>query len=199
MTELRKAQHIQTSGRTEYLTPRHIINALGPFDLDPCASIVRPWPTAARHYTIEDDGLKQPWEGFVWLNPPYGKQESRWVQILADHKGGGIALLSAQKTETQLWQRVIWPGADGFLFLNKRLRFCNTDGSPMPGTFGGSVLVAFGTSATDRLCNSILGGAYVERSYRPQLPARIAYHEKRIDICESTSEPVTQTRLPGLE
>jgi len=33
--------------KDEWLTPPDIIKALGPFDLDPCAPIVRPWPTAA--------------------------------------------------------------------------------------------------------------------------------------------------------
>jgi len=29
---------------------------------------VRPWDTAAKHYTINDNGLQQPWAGRVWLN-----------------------------------------------------------------------------------------------------------------------------------
>lgn len=49
-----------------WLTPRHIIEALGPFDLDPCAApSPRPWPTAAVHYDITqgEDGLMLPWGG----------------------------------------------------------------------------------------------------------------------------------------
>lgn len=41
----------RTIGHPEWLTPRNIVDALGPFDLDPCAPIVRPWPTAVQHYT----------------------------------------------------------------------------------------------------------------------------------------------------
>ena len=26
------------------------------------------------YYTREQDGLKQPWPGTVWCNPPYGRQ-----------------------------------------------------------------------------------------------------------------------------
>ncbi len=45
----------------EWLTPPKIVEALGPFDLDPCSPVNRPWPTAGRHLTIEDDGLAQDW------------------------------------------------------------------------------------------------------------------------------------------
>ena len=58
----------------EWLTPPYIINALAPFDLDPCAPVIRPWATARRHLTIEDDGLAHPWTGFVWCNPPFGPE-----------------------------------------------------------------------------------------------------------------------------
>lgn len=42
-----------------WLTPRNIIEATGPFDLDPCAAPApQPWPTAKVHYTEEEgDGL----------------------------------------------------------------------------------------------------------------------------------------------
>ena len=53
--------------KDEWLTPRHVLDALGPFDLDPCAPQVRPWDTAARHYTVMDNGLVQPWSGMVLL------------------------------------------------------------------------------------------------------------------------------------
>lgn len=51
----------------EWLTPPELLRALGPFALDPCAPVVRPWDTAERHYTVEDDGLSIPWVGRVWL------------------------------------------------------------------------------------------------------------------------------------
>jgi hypothetical protein len=46
-----------------WLTPPEIIEALGPFDLDPCAAINQPWPTAKNHFTLHDNGLVQPWGG----------------------------------------------------------------------------------------------------------------------------------------
>ncbi|MBI3893121.1 MAG: adenine methyltransferase [Candidatus Wallbacteria bacterium] len=149
--EIRVAQHFVTSGRTEYLTPRYILEAVGPFDLDPCASVVRPWPTATRHYTIENDGLVQPWDGLCWVNPPFGKAEAAFVRKLATHPAGGILLGCPSKTETRTWQIAIFPHCSGILFLTPRLKFHNTDGSAMSGTFGASCLVAFGDVALERL------------------------------------------------
>ena len=50
-----------TDNNDEWLTPPAIIAALGPFDLDPCSPIHRPWDTAKRHFTRLDDGLSMPW------------------------------------------------------------------------------------------------------------------------------------------
>ncbi|MBI4869278.1 MAG: adenine methyltransferase [Candidatus Wallbacteria bacterium] len=155
--ELRVASHLRTSGRTEYLTPRHIIDALGPFDLDPCASSVRPWPTAAKHYTIDDDGRSQPWEGLVWCNPPFGPAEADFARLMARH-GNGILLGCPSKTETRTWQEVILPNCSGILLLTPRLKFCNVDGTEMPGTFGASCLVAFGHVASGRLVRALRAG-----------------------------------------
>src|SRR6516225_7787676 len=37
-----------------WLTPRYILDALGKFDLDPCAASDQPWATARRHLTAKD-------------------------------------------------------------------------------------------------------------------------------------------------
>ena len=78
------------AGSVVWLTPPHILRALGEFDLDPCASLDRPWDTAKNHYTVEDDGLAQPWFGRVWCNPPYGPGMDKWLNKLANHSGGGL-------------------------------------------------------------------------------------------------------------
>ncbi len=76
------------SGKEEWLTPKHVIDALAPFDLDPCASEARPWSIATTHFTIKDNGLIKPWHGFVWCNPPYGGETKKWFRKLHEHPGG---------------------------------------------------------------------------------------------------------------
>lgn len=153
--------HQRTEGRTDtWLTPPEILYALGPFDLDPCAAPEpRPWPTAARHIVLPEDGLAVPWEGRVWVNPPYGARTGLWMRQLASH-GQGTALLFA-RTETDHWHRWVWPKATAILFLRGRLFFCRPDGSRMDNAGGPSALIAYGDEDADRLARSGLPGVLI--------------------------------------
>jgi hypothetical protein len=147
-------------GKDEWLTPPHILAALGPFDLDPCSPIARPWPTAANHYTIEDDGLTKPWAGRVWLNPPYGQEAKRWLARLADH-GDGVALIFA-RTETEMFVEHVWNRADALLFLFGRLHFHHVNGSRAAANSGApSVLIAYGSRNVHALGKCSLPGAFL--------------------------------------
>ena len=77
----------------EWYTPKEIIDALGKFDLDPCAPVKPLWQTAETMYNKNHDGLTKDWVGRVWLNPPYSRPLiEQFVRKLAQH-GNGIALL----------------------------------------------------------------------------------------------------------
>ena len=145
----------------EWLTPPEIISALGPFDLDPCAPVIRPWDTAKKHFTIEDNGLLQPWEGFVWCNPPYGQLTARWLERMAMHNNG-IALVFA-RTETEMFFRWIWNQATSILFLEGRLHFHYISGERSKINAGApSILVAYGMEAYDRLLLSQIKGKHID-------------------------------------
>lgn len=149
------------NGKDEWLTPKYIIDALGSFDLDPCSPINRPWDTAKKHYTIEDDGLSQDWDGKrVFMNPPYGNQTGKWLKKLSEH-GNGIALIFA-RTETKMFFDCIWNKADAIMFLKGRLRFYDIDGTK--GNFNAgapSCLVAYGMDNAENLLNSQLSGMFI--------------------------------------
>ena len=149
-----------TRTNDEWLTPPEMIRALGEFDLDPATPVQRPWPTAKRHLTAEDNGLVQPWEGRVWLNPPYGNLTFKFIARLAEH-GDGIALIAA-RTETRGFFAHVWPRANALLFLKGRVRFYHLTaklgrkdcGSP-------SVLIAYGARNVEALKTCGLDGALV--------------------------------------
>lgn len=149
-------------GKDEWLTPPIILAALGPFDLDPCAPISPPWPMAASHYTIVDDGLSKPWHGRVWCNPPYGREASAWLGRLADH-GNGIALIFA-RTETEMFLDRVWRRADALLFIEGRLHFHHVNGTRAAANSGApSVLIAYGQDNVAALEQSGIGGALVSK------------------------------------
>lgn len=138
-----------TANAAEWLTPPEIIRALGPFDLDPCAPVVRPWDTAASHYTKNDDGLNLPWHGRVWLNPPYGNQTFNWLGRLAIHRNG-IALIFA-RTETRGFHIVVWNKAHALFFFRGRLRFFHADGTQAGPANAPSVLVSYSREDTEAI------------------------------------------------
>lgn len=144
-------------GTDVWLTPPEILEALGPFDLDPCAAPEpRPWPTADRHITLPDDGLAAGWDGRVWLNPPFGRQAAAWLRKLAAH-GNGIALIPA-RTETAMFYASVWGSADAVLFLRGRPHFHRADGSRAPFNSGAPIcLVAYGIANVAALERSGLG------------------------------------------
>ena len=151
---------------TTWLTPPHIVEALGPFDMDPCAApSPRPWPTAARHVELPEDGLAAEWQGHVWLNPPYSFEAWRWLDKLAAH-GDGIALIFA-RTETAGFVDQVWARADAVLFLHGRLHFHHADGSRAAANSGApSVLVAYGDWAVRQLAETALAGTFVSLGVR---------------------------------
>lgn len=130
-------------GKTNtWLTPKYIIDELGPFDLDPCAApLPRPWDTAKTMISLPNDGLSIIWANCVWLNPPYGKEIKRWLDKLYNH-GWGIALVFA-RTDTIWWQEHFKKSDHVFLFKG-RIKFHKHDGSLSTNAGHGSCLFFYG-------------------------------------------------------
>jgi len=155
--------HQHSIGKSQvHITPNEFIDRLGPFDMDPCAAIVRPWDCAAVNITEKENGLIRPWRGFVYLNPPYDRYVvALWISRLAEH-GHGIALLHARCEAA--WFEPIWQHAAAILFLADRIHFHRPDGSRQPANSGAPpVLAAFGDEAVLRLHRCGIAGALVTR------------------------------------
>lgn len=146
----------------EWYTPPSIFDALDlEFDLDPASPDAGPvpWVPAKRFITPTENGLWLPWEGRVWLNPPYGRHVGPFVDKLAAH-GDGIALVFA-RTDT-VWAQRVLPRASAVCFIAGRVGFipgpgATAIGNPADGGGAGSMLLAFGDACAASVAASGLG------------------------------------------
>ena len=110
------------TGRTsdDYWTPTYLFDLMGvQFDLDvACPPGGAPWVPADAYYDQETDGLRSPWWGRVWMNPPYS-QATPWVHKFLEH-GNGIALLPTAKSR---WYNVLWDSQAALVPLPSSFRF----------------------------------------------------------------------------
>ena len=157
-----------TGGGREWLTPKWIFDALGmTFSLDPCAPINGAGDVPAEMYfNKNDDGLKLPWAGSVYMNPPYGRDIWKWTERMSAH-ADGIALLPA-RTDTK-WFHAAAPTADALLFPLARIDFVDAGkhrkNIKSHGAGAGAVLMAWGADGMAALqrFKRLRGGWYVEQ------------------------------------
>lgn len=141
----------------DWYTPRYVFDALGvPFDLDVSAPIEGPRYVPAGRWFWEC-GLEQDWEGFVWMNPPYGHQSTKvaWLDKFIKH-GNGVALLP-DRTSAPWWQWAV-PHMDLLLFVAPKIKFERPDGriGEQPGN--GTALMAIGERGVAALMNASIAG-----------------------------------------
>lgn len=166
----------------EWYTPPAIVQVMGGqegFDLDPCTPedpSVLPAPTARRMIRPSEDGLATPWpeQDHVWMNPPYGRGIERWLEKLANHPGGGIALVPANLDPAWMHDYILkHPNANAMLATRGRLRFVKPDGSLAKAAPGGSVFVAYGRRAESNLrmarYRRIVQGHVLQVGHRPSV------------------------------
>jgi hypothetical protein len=139
-----------TEGKTsdEWYTPKWLFDLMAiRFDLDPASSppelSVVP---AARIFTVDDDGLSLPWEGRVWLNPPYSNP-TPWVDRFLGH-GHGVALLPS--TSTGRWVDRMWTDCDGVV-LCRPFAFTRGDDTVYPPAPFRSILWALGGDCVEAI------------------------------------------------
>jgi DNA N-6-adenine-methyltransferase Dam len=155
------AEHENSIGASDdWHTPPEIFAALGlRFDLDPCAPGDRTYyyVPADKIYTKEDDGLRQPWLGMVFMNPPFGCRRGHvpWLLKFFAH-GNGIAICRAY-TSSDWWHEVVLPNAQTLLFPRGKTKFIRPDGVVGAAPGHGIALLGMGDVCNEALRNCGLG------------------------------------------
>lgn len=117
---------LKTSNSEEWATPQDFYDQLDRefrFTLDPCSTDEN--AKCGKHYTKEQDGLKQDWKGeTVFCNPPYGRKVGAWVKKCYEHslRGGVAVLLIHARTDTAWFHDWIYGKAE-IRFVRGRLHF----------------------------------------------------------------------------
>ena len=141
----------------EWYTPPEIIEALGEqYDLDPCSPSADHWIPAKTICTKRDDGLSYKWNGFVFMNPPFGGRNGHvpWLEKFIDH-GNGIAIVRAYTSAG--WFHDYIPKCDAMVFPKGKTKFIKPDGSIGKSPGSGIVILAIGSRGVCALRKSNLG------------------------------------------
>jgi len=135
----------QGTGDNEWYTPQEYIESarrvMGAIDLDPASSeVAQERVKAGAFFTIEDDGLLQPWQGRVWLNPPYAQPAIQHFmeKVTGEHLKGAIRqaiVLTHNYTDTR-WFHIGVSGASAICFTRGRIGFLNPEGKKAAPTQG---------------------------------------------------------------
>jgi hypothetical protein len=142
----------------EWFTPPEIVQSLGKFDLDPCASPLCPNKLATRVYGPKEDGLKMPWRGRVWCNPPFGNVRL-FVLKMIEHGHGTLLFFAGSETR---WQMSALRAA-GWVFLFDKNPLFGRPKADMPGKIHQRVwMMPFGDEDADALAKSGLPGVLLK-------------------------------------
>ena len=121
-----------SSKKEDWGTPENFFKELDAefnFTLDPCADEFN--HKCDKYYTKEDNGLLQDWEGeTVFVNPPYGKELSKWVKKCYEEslkKNTVVVMLIPSRTDTKYFHDYIYHKAE-IRFIKGRLKFVEWGG-----------------------------------------------------------------------
>jgi hypothetical protein len=146
------AEHEPCIGASdEWYTPPEIFTALAmTFDLDPCSPGPQHWVPAACVYTKADDGLMRPWDGLVFMNPPFGGRNGHvpWLTKFLDH-ANGVGIVRAYTSAK--WFHDHATRADLMLFPRGKTKFVKPDGTVGKAPGHGVVLLGMGEHAVAAL------------------------------------------------
>lgn len=144
----------QAPGKSdEWYTPKYIFDALEcHFDEDVAAPISKKTHVPCFEY-ITNHSLDRCWNGFIWMNPPFGGRNGiiPWLDKFFDH-GNGIAL-TPDRTSAPWWQEAAHK-SDAVLFTAGKVKFERPNGTVGGSPADGVTLFACGRQAVDALFNA---------------------------------------------
>ena len=148
-------EYWQTSKSVEWYTPKWIFETLNcEFDLDVCSpGKDKCYTPSKRHIVLPENGLISKWDGFVWMNPPFGKRNNAWFNKFAEHKNG-IAIVPVNQLNTVKFNNII-KAIECISVIKGRVNFINGADQSNAAPTQGMMLLGAGQKAKSILamCN----------------------------------------------
>lgn len=186
----------------EWYTPPWLIQELGgKFGTDPCCPQRNHW-TAETCWTLEDNGLDQPWSGLVFCNPPYSNPLP-WVERLREHPEGGIMFVPVR--QSWWFQQAAIGSCSAWALLETRIAFCGLDGKPVGKGYSADVfaLICWQEEAIDRVRRAFLRTIDMLPGEKPapkgqQLWGRLYFEETPDAMRQALLMPIPNYPWPDL-
>lgn len=136
-----------SSQTVEWPTPQGLFDEFHQefgFTLDPCCTHEN--AKCEKHFTMEENGLEQDWDGdVVFMNPPYGREIVHWMRKAYESSlnGATVVCLVPARTDTKWFHKYAMKGE--IRILKGRIKFDgHTNSAPFP-----SAMVIFRPPADD--------------------------------------------------
>ena len=123
-----------SSKTVEWATPQELFdkyNQVWGFTTDVCATSANAKCTS--FFTKEDDGLSMDWVGVCWMNPPYGRVISEWMEKAYSscvENGATVVCLVPSRTDTRWFHNYAVKG--DIEFIKGRVKFGGKGPAPFP-------------------------------------------------------------------
>jgi ParB family transcriptional regulator, chromosome partitioning protein len=125
-----RGHRTDAGGPVEWFTPAEVIAAaravLGEIDLDPAScEVAQRTVRAKQFFTKRDDGLKQPWRGRLWLNPPQTLIADFVSKLVKERSAGNViaAVVLSHNFTDAAWFHELAGAASRICFTNGRIKF----------------------------------------------------------------------------
>lgn len=140
----------------EWCTPSYIVEAartvMGGIDVDPASNdSAQETVMANTYFTKENSSLEQPWNGRVWMNPPYSRVIKQFVEKLVTEVTEGrtteFCVITNNSTDAK-WFHSLLHISHSVCFTGGRIAFLR-DGNPVGNNTKGQAIFYFGPNHVD--------------------------------------------------
>lgn len=130
-------ESLYSSEKMDWPTPQYLFNALNKefeLDLDPCATAEN--SKCDNYFDIDADGLSKNWFGRVFMNPPYGRSISQWVEkarLEVENGNADLVVCLVPVRSDSMWWHLNCMKAHEIRLLDQRIEFTgSTNKAPFP-------------------------------------------------------------------